>query len=403
MSHFRHCHPNFTLTFSNTNDLIPVRCKDLKNAIYESTGIALQQQQLVINGQISLCDDDLLNLFDIRRHTNCPSPCSKHVNEVVLVPLITFHRGNISIAAQREVSASIKPYINSVFPPDGSENVSRNVLIQVKFQTLRLNVAATPDGFIDLEESSAHLLENKINLDSFILDSKNPCNSDTRCWVSTTDMEGTLGINEACKRGFVRWNCQKSSQWLNKKIFLLEVDKSQSEILSSRYEYRPWGGRNGKYHGGDRYSWQRYTGCEPVPVTIKTFDCEEGGNGSVTISPSIPLKSNVRYVIVVRNGLIISSRFVASNGKVDKRSVTTPTMYYSTEEDALFFFTTEPRRQREKVQNNSCKESFSLDSSDDDIGDDDAHDKVLIKGNQSTAVCYGSGSAGGEPPLCSIS
>lgn len=395
------------MSVSTTNGLAAAKCKDLKQAILKSTGIATSDQQLVINGQVSLCDHDSLAAFCLVHHEECPPECTKHCNDVILIPFIPHLRNNMAPAVITAISASVQPYIRSVFPASGTANVSTHVLIKIQFTKIMRNITIGDDGAIVLEENGRSSMESKVDLQFFAQSDVKLYSSDIECdgvlpgdvnVCVDRDMETALGTQEAQRRGFRRW--ATDSQTPSHRLLVLEIasDEQQEQLIRNRYDFSPWRGKNGWYRGGDNCSWQRYTDKIPLPGELEICETEN----CVLFRPAAPLKPKTTYVVVITNGIPIATHYFDNQGggiSGDRPCFT------RSEEDTLFFFSTEAVRRHQPVGGKSGVIRNSSELLDDDNYSDNANgddDKDIARYDGQDTLCYGLGSSG-DPPLCVIS
>lgn len=324
--------PQFTLGLNAAN----LKCMDLKNAIFEYLGLSFNDQQLMINGVMCLDDDTKLSAYHLLRHSSCPSSCNKHVNRIHLIPVIPPFRNNMTPSLLSKVCFSLSPYIRSVFPHDGTANVSTHVMIHLQFQTICTEVLVSSNGAYNSVKEGNLKLRSQANLSTLSNHRPEAQATKFREWNWERDMEISLGTKEARRRGFMRWKDARSNL-LHRHFFLLEVNCNDVETMQSRrYGFCPWRGKNGSYWGGDSCSWQRYTAREPLAGKIEVNSDEQ----SVIFRPDAPLRQNTTYAVVLTNGVHIVSRLFAKNSANSCESV----MYNKTEEDFLSFFSTAPTR-----------------------------------------------------------
>jgi hypothetical protein len=402
--------PAFSVSLSDDRAHAPAfTCLALKQAIFECTGLALGDQQLVINGQISLSDHDSLHAFRLLHHDRslCPTtpPCLLHINRVRLVPVIPRLRGRMTPAVQASVAASLQPYVRSVFPADGTRDVSTHVLVQLQFRDISRGAGAAEEGAITLQEQGTCELHSRVALQCFSRPPREVCGEQLRRWSSATDMEAALGPREASRRGFTPGSGRDTdTDRRDQKLFLLEVSaqEGRQDLLRRRYEFSPWCGRNGGYRGGDGCSWRRYTsssgGGQPLQGRVEVCARE----GSVLFRPAAPLKPGTTYAVLVANGMPIESHLRPKAASSAHATVTDPmtsssssvvggtvldsdttAMYSSTQDDLLFFFSTEAARERGTEEGEVV------------VGEEGGHGE--------SGLCYGLGSGAGEPPLCRLS
>ena len=329
-------------------------------------------------------------------------------------------------ALHSAVAGSVQPYIHSVFPANGTQNVSTHVLIQIQFQSICQNVAIGEENVLTLKDSSGDCqLHSQVADQCFAQPEQegkdkggvplSQGESKDKDKDRDMDMEGRLGGEEARRRGFARWLRPPSAptsgspleRWggMDQRLFVLEAREGEREkVLRNRYEFSPWRGRNGRYSGGDCYSWQRYTDKEPLSGVVEVLDgSTEGrrssGQTSVLFRPSAPLRPNTTYVVVVTNGVDVVST-LRSQGGASSSADGSSRLSSRTEDDALFFFSTEPARAHIKGGRTT-----ELSRSEGSVVEGNSHDAYGEDGGgYSGTMCYGLGSrAGDDPPLCAVS
>ena len=159
-------------------------------------------------------------------------------------------------------------FLASSTPSDREEEVSRNTVIRVRFRKNPNNRMLNLDSFEDVSKGG----------------------------TCVQDMVSELGAVQAGSRGFVQWTEEQTERCVHLLELLPDVE---SRLQALRYHWRPFGGVNGSYQGGDRHSWQRYTRRLPVPTAL-TLDKE---NQTLTLKPLTPLAPNTLYGILLMHGV----------------------------------------------------------------------------------------------------
>jgi len=367
-------HFSVSLSLGGADGRTPAKCRALKQAINAAAGLAIYEQQLLINGQVSLSDDDDLASFCSPNQEHCLEAGHEDRNQVVLLPCIpSLLRSEVSTAPH----CSIQPYIRRVFPVSGTSNVSTHVLILIEFQKIFQDMMFSSNSAAPASGMSR--VESRVVLQCFAQKSSTASHLNG----SLVDMEDSLGSQESRRRGYRRWSSLPRPM---RQLLVLEVppDKLKRDLMNNSYGFKPWRGKNGSYRGGDCCSWQRYTDREPLEGEVEL--CES--DNSVIFRPTAPLKPSTTYVIVVANGARLASRTLEPEveGTGNHRPAD---IFTSSDDDALFFFSTEAGG----MHISAATVDSEFDIYDEDSDSEDKHTDTL---------CYGlsSGSAGDSPNLC---